>query len=105
MEFCKKIDRYLFGRKERWIKMKVVDEYVEQLYKHANPKHPDTRELKEETRMHLNESVKELMMDGYSESDAFRMAVERFGGLEQAEKLISLMQIRQKSFANWLLKI
>ncbi|MEJ9212814.1 hypothetical protein, partial [Bacillus smithii] len=55
--------------------------------------------------MHLNESVKELMMDGYSESDAFRMAVERFGGLEQAEKLISLMQIRQKLFANWLLKI
>ncbi|WP_327832456.1 permease prefix domain 1-containing protein [Bacillus smithii] len=68
-------------------------------------KSPDTRELKEETRMHLNESVKELMMDGYSESDAFRMPVERFGGLEQAEKLISLMQIRQKSFANWLLKI
>jgi hypothetical protein len=85
--------------------MRMVDEYVDLLYKQANPNHPDTRELKEETRMHLNESVKELMMDGYSESDAFRMAVKRFGGLEQAEKLISLMQIRQKSFANWLLKI
>ncbi|ALF10891.1 hypothetical protein BCV53_13190 [Parageobacillus thermoglucosidasius] len=61
--------------------------------------------MKEETRIHLNESIKELMMDGYTENDAFRIAVERFGGSEQAEKLIALMQIRQRTFANWLLAI
>jgi len=85
--------------------MWAVDEYVDKLYKHANLKHPETRELKEETRIHLNESVKELMIDGYTENDAFKVAVERFGGFEQAEKLISLMQIRQKTFANRLLII
>ncbi|MGP7819733.1 permease prefix domain 1-containing protein [Niallia sp. 01092] len=85
--------------------MRVVDEYVEKLYKHANPKHSETKELKEETRIHLNESIKELMMDGYTENDAFRTAVERFGGFEQAEKLISLMQIRQRTFANCLLTV
>ncbi|WP_100332114.1 permease prefix domain 1-containing protein [Bacillus xiapuensis] len=85
--------------------MRRVDEYVDNLYKHANSKHPETKELKEETRVHLNESVKELMSDGYTENDAFRVAVERFGGLEQAEKLISLMEIRQRTFANWLLTV
>ncbi|MGM7634402.1 permease prefix domain 1-containing protein [Bacillus sp. Hm123] len=85
--------------------MRRIDEYVDNLYKHANSKHPETKELKEETHVHLNESVKELMRDGYTENDAFRIAVERFGGLEQAEKLISLMEIRQRTFANWLLTV
>lgn len=84
--------------------MRIVDEYVDKLYKHANPKYPETKELKEETRTHLNESIKELMMEGYTEKNAFKMAVERFGGFEQAEKIISLMEIRQKNFANVLLK-
>ncbi|RFA32135.1 hypothetical protein CAI16_18965 [Virgibacillus dokdonensis] len=85
--------------------MREVEEYVDKLYKHANPNYPETKELKEETRIHLNESIKELMKDGYSENDSFRIAVERFGGIEQAEKLISLMHIRQKSFAMWLLRV
>ncbi|WP_017729003.1 permease prefix domain 1-containing protein [Halalkalibacterium ligniniphilum] len=85
--------------------MRVIDEYVDKLYKHANPKDPETMELKEETRIHLNESVQELIKEGYTESEAFKIAVERFGGFEQAEKLISLMEIRQKTFANWLLTV
>lgn len=85
--------------------MREVDIYVNKLYKRADPKHPQTRELKEETRIHLNDSVKELMRDGFTRNQAFSIAVERYGGFEQAEKLISLMQIRQRTFANWLLKI
>jgi hypothetical protein len=85
--------------------MRVINDYVDKLYKHANPKDPETIELKEETRLHLNESVTELMMEGYTENEAFQIAVERFGGLEQAEKIISLMEIRQRTFANWLLKV
>lgn len=85
--------------------MRIVDEYVDKLYKHADPKHPETKELKEETRTHLSESIKELITEGYTEKNAFKMAVERFGGVEQAERIISLMEIRQKSFANVLLKI
>lgn len=85
--------------------MTNVDEYVEKLYKNANPNHPDTKELKEETRTHLYDSIKEIKRDGYSENEAFEIAVERYGGFEQAEKLISLMKIRQKTFAKWLLTI
>ncbi len=85
--------------------MRIVDEYVDKLYKHADSKYPETQELKEETRTHLNESIKELILEGYTEKIAFKMAVERFGGFEQVEKIISLMEIQQKSLANVLLKI
>ncbi|MEI3599798.1 MULTISPECIES: permease prefix domain 1-containing protein [unclassified Oceanobacillus] len=85
--------------------MTKVDEYVEKLYKNANPNHPETIELKEETRTHLYDSIKEIKCEGYSENEAFEIAVERYGGFEQAEKLISLMKIRQKTFAKWLLTI
>ncbi|WP_085505172.1 permease prefix domain 1-containing protein [Thalassobacillus devorans] len=84
--------------------MKTVDDYVNQLYKQADPKHPDTIEIKEETRVHLNESVDELKKEGYSEERALQTAIERFGGIDQAEKLISLMEIRQKKLAIWLLR-
>jgi hypothetical protein len=85
--------------------VRSVDEYVEELYKQANQKLPETKELKEETRIHLNESLQELIMSGHSANDAFNIAIERFGGFEQAEKLIALMQIRQRKFAKWLLRI
>jgi hypothetical protein len=85
--------------------MTSVDEYVESLYKSANPNHPDTKELREETRAHLHDSIREIKRDGYSEDEAFKIAVERYGGLDQAEKIISLMKIRQKTFSKWLLTI
>lgn len=85
--------------------MRIVDQYIEKLYKEANPRLNETKELKEETRIHLNESIRELMTEGHSVDEAFNIAVERFGGFEQAEKLISLMQIHYKTFANRLLKI
>lgn len=85
--------------------MNLVNEYVNKIYKHANQNHPQTIELKEETCIHLQESVRELMLKGYSENEAFYIAIERFGGYEQAEKLIAIMEIRQRKFAKWLLRI
>jgi len=85
--------------------MSLINEYVNNLYKKAKQKDQQTIELKEETRLHLTESVEELLRQGYSYSDAFNIAVDRFGGVEQIEKLISIMQIRQKKFINGLLTI
>lgn len=87
------------------IRLKHVDEYIDELYQNADPRLQETIELKEETRTHLEQSIHDLMIKGHSESDATRIAFNRFGGAEQAESIIQMMQIQQNRFAKQLLQI
>ncbi|AKG05448.1 hypothetical protein AAV35_012170 [Salimicrobium jeotgali] len=85
--------------------MQEVSRYVNNIYKKANPNNPETLELKKETEIHLIDSVKELMTEGYSRKEAFLIATERFGGTEQSNQIIFLMELQEKSFAKKLLNV
>ena len=58
--------------------MKTIDTYLNTLYKNDHSK--EMKELKEEMREHLIESVNDLKNDGYSEEEAIQNAIERFDG-------------------------
>ncbi|MGE6555931.1 permease prefix domain 1-containing protein [Exiguobacterium artemiae] len=81
----------------------MINEYVDRLYRSADPDLSETKELKDETRQHLEEAVAELVFDGYSEQAAIKMAINRFGGEEQSEALIHELQLVQKLFAKRIL--
>lgn len=82
----------------------MINEYVDRLYRSADPDLPETKELKDETRQHLEETVAELIFDGYSEQAAMKLAINRFGGEEQSEALIRELQLVQKLFAKRILR-
>ena len=71
--------------------MKLVDEYLDRLYKNDNNK--ITLELKQEMREHLIESVNELKLQGLSEEEACKKAIERFDdGAEMQQELHSIIK-------------
>lgn len=87
------------------IRLKHLDDYVDTLYQNADPRLQETIDLKEETRTHLEQSIRDLMLTGRSETEAMRIALDRFGGAEQADSIIKTMQIQQNRFAKRLLHI
>lgn len=86
-------------------RLKHLDDYVDTLYQNADPRLQETIDLKEETRTHLEQSIRDLILTGHSETEATRIAFNRFGGAEQADSIIKAMQIQQNRFAKWLLQI
>lgn len=71
--------------------MKLVDEYLDKLYKSDNNK--ITLELKQEMRDHLIESVNDLKLQGLSEEEACKKAIERFDdGTEMQQELHSIIK-------------
>lgn len=71
--------------------MKLVDEYLDKLYKNDNNK--IILELKQEMREHLIESVNELKMQGLSEEEACKKAIERFDdGAQMQQELHSIIK-------------
>lgn len=71
--------------------MKLVDEYLDRLYKNDNNK--ITLELKQEMREHLIESVNELKLQGLNEEEACKKAIERFDdGAEMQQELHSIIK-------------
>lgn len=82
----------------------MINEYVDRMYRSADPDLPETKELKDETRQHLEETVAELVFDGYSEQAAMKIAINRFGGEEQSQALIYELQLIQKLFAKRILR-
>ena len=71
--------------------MKLVDEYLDKLYKNDNNK--ITLELKQEMRDHLIESVNDLKLQGLSEEEACKKAIERFDdGTEMQQELHSIIK-------------
>lgn len=76
--------------------MKKVEDYVNNLYTGVDPKDPEIKELKEEMKVHLIESVKELQREGYSEEEAMELAIERFGGEKISRPVVEKMLLAQK---------
>ena len=71
--------------------MKLVDEYLDKLYKSDNNK--ITLELKQEMRDHLIESVNDLKLQGLSEEEACKKAIERFDdGTEMQQELHNIIK-------------
>lgn len=71
--------------------MKVIDEYLDKLYKKDNNK--SIIELKQEMRYHLIESVNEFKLEGLDEEEACKKAIERFDdGTEMKHELQKLIK-------------
>lgn len=63
--------------------MKVVDEYISNLYKNTNESIGDNNFLKEEMRTHLIDTINELKSEGISEEESVEIAIDRFGELDE----------------------
>lgn len=71
--------------------MKLIDEYLDKLYKTDNNK--SLEELKQEMRGHLIESVNDLKLQGFNEEEACKKAIERFDdGIEMQQELHSIVK-------------
>ena len=71
--------------------MKLIDEYLDTLYKKDNNK--STLELKQEMRDHLIESVNDLKLQGLNDEEACKKAIEKFDdGIEMKQELHSIIK-------------
>lgn len=82
-----------------------IDEYVDQVYRHAKGKEQEIQELKLEMKNHLLETVQELQAEGKTEEQAVQIAKERFGEVTELRNLVNQLFERQKNFGKWILSI
>lgn len=84
--------------------MKQIDEYIESLYRNARNTR-EVKDLKEEMRVHLLDSVEELQEQGYSEEESIRIAIERFGEANKMIKELTELNVIRRTIAKWLFRI
>lgn len=65
--------------------MREIDKYVDEIYINMNKKSKDMQDLKNEMKIHLTSSVKELKASGYSQEESIKIAIERFGEINEIE--------------------
>ena len=82
--------------------MKKIDQFVNSLYAHLSGK--EAKELKQEMRSHLLETVEDLKAEGKSEQEAVSIALDRFGDEKQITRGLLTTFQSQKIFAKWLLR-
>lgn len=63
--------------------MREVDNYIDSLYKNIDGISKENKEIKETMRTHLIESVEELKLEGFSEKESIKIALERFGEINE----------------------
>ncbi|EGT3617442.1 hypothetical protein FHH43_14645 [Clostridium perfringens] len=63
--------------------MREIDSYIDSLYKHIDGISKENKEIKETMRSHLIESVEELKLEGFSEKESIKIALERFGEVNE----------------------
>lgn len=79
--------------------MKQIDEFVDSIY--ANVDGDEAKELKEEMRGHLVETVAELKANGKTEQEAIDIAISRFGDQNQIKRgLFQLFKSQSKVIKN-----
>jgi cytochrome c-type biogenesis protein CcmH/NrfF len=79
--------------------MKQIDEFVNSIYADVSGK--EAKEMKEEMRSHLVESVEELKAEGKSEQEAISFAISRFGDEKQITKgLFGIFKAQNKVVKN-----
>ncbi|ANU11481.1 hypothetical protein A1A1_14339 [Planococcus antarcticus DSM 14505] len=82
-----------------------IDEYVDQVYRHAKGNDQEIQELKLEMKNHLLETVQELQVEGKTEEQAVQIAKERFGEVTELRNLVNQLFERQKNFGKRILSI
>jgi hypothetical protein len=81
--------------------VKQIDEFVNLIY--SDVKGKEAKELKQEMRSHLLESVSELKAEGKSEKEAIDIAISRFGDEKQITKgLFTLFKAQNNVSKNLL---
>ncbi|MGE7916814.1 permease prefix domain 1-containing protein [Lysinibacillus xylanilyticus] len=83
--------------------MKQIDAFIDSVYQKFDGNKDEIKELKIEMKNHLIEAVQELKLEGKSESEAVRIAIERFGGEKEIRTVIGQLFDVQKQFTRWLL--
>jgi len=79
--------------------MDKINKYINSIYRDISDSSKETEDLKQEMRIHLNETVKELQENGISEEESIRIAIERFGGEFQIRNELNHELRFQKLFA------
>jgi hypothetical protein len=79
--------------------MDKINKYINSIYRDISDSSKETEDLKQEMRIHLNETVKELQENGISEEESIRIAIERFGGEFQIRNELNHVLSFQKLFA------
>ena len=82
--------------------MKRIDDYLNQLYKGLNS--VEAQESKKEMKIHLIESVNELIKEGKDEIVAVEIALNRFGEKKHLNGGLFSLFSGQKKLARYLLK-
>ena len=59
--------------------MKEIDDYIESLYKNSQENSKEVKELKDDMKTHLIETIEELKREGKSQSESIKIALDRFG--------------------------
>lgn len=85
--------------------MKQINNFVDSVYNHVHGNKKEIQELKEEMKSHLIDSVYELQKQGKSETEAIDIAIKRFGGKNELQQALFQIFHKQKTFAQWLLRI
>ena len=63
--------------------MREIDNYIDSLYKNIDGISKENKEIKETMRTHLIESVEELKLEGFSEKESIKIALERYGEINE----------------------
>lgn len=83
--------------------MKQINDFIDSVYQKFDGNKNEVKELKTEMKNHLIEAVQELKLEGKSETEAVRIAIERFGGEKEIRTVIGQLFKVQKQFSRWLL--
>ncbi len=87
------------------MRLNKLDHFVHDLYQDADVTDPEIIDVMEETRSHLEQSVRDLMIQGYSEEEATKLAMYRYGSKEHVDQLLTWVYRKERTFASWLLCI
>lgn len=83
--------------------MERIDKYINSIYRGMDNSSEEVEDLKQEMKIHLMETVKELQENGVNEEESIRIAIERFGGEFQIRSELNQVLRLQKLFAKKIL--
>lgn len=78
--------------------MNRIENYIATLSKHVSLEPKELDDFKHEIRSHLNDTVKALQQEGYSEEESMTIALKRFGEEEQINAELRKLYRFQTSF-------
>ena len=87
------------------MRLNKLDHFVRDLYQDADVTDTEIIDVMEETRSHLEQSMRDLMIQGYSEAEATKLAMYRYGSKEHVDQLLTWVYRKERTFASWLLCI